>query len=364
MHRSLLAAVGILAFAAACSDPTTGPSAVALDPRLIAGHSDDVGAIQVTLASGATTDFCGNTAANTWSIVPLSCVGAVDAAISNVNPGWVATIPGSSAVWVSKETYGDRYLLPSASYTYLATFTVDAGTTDPVLNVQVASDNGVTVYLNNCLIGQTAVNQDIFNDVQTYSETNPSCFNIGGVNYIYFVAENTRVPDPNTGLPTLVGQPCPDRPSGTNVPGGTAYDQDPGYDAILCNNPTGLLYAATVSWVVPAPFEGCSPGYWKNHNFPEGYSKNQLFSSVFEDAFPNLTLQQVLELNGGGLNALGRQTVSAYFNALTLNYEYTPQEVIDMFNAAYASGNYNTLKALFESKTDVDGRLCGNPTGR
>lgn len=116
---------------------------------------------------------------------------------------------------------------------------------------------------------------------------------------------------------------------------------------------------------------GCSPGYWKNHNFPAGYSKTQLFSqtsfggSTFENAFPGKTLQQVLELGGGGLNALGRQTVSAYFNALTINtFEKTAKQVIDGFNGVFPGTNYDTLKNEYEALTDINGRTCPNPTGK
>lgn len=118
---------------------------------------------------------------------------------------------------------------------------------------------------------------------------------------------------------------------------------------------------------------GCSPGYWKNHNFPAGYSKNQLFSatsfggSTFENAFPGKTLQQVLSQGGGGLTALGRQTVSAYFNAVVYGtFEKTPKQVIDAFNAAAPSDKsaMTALQNQFESLTDVNGRSCTNPTGK
>src|SRR3990167_8974581 len=56
--------------------------------------------------------------------------------------------------------------------------------------------------------------------------------------------------------------------------------------------------------------EGCSPGYWKQSQYfsewPSPYTSDTLFSSVFEDAFPGKTLLQVLELNDGGLDSLGR----------------------------------------------------------
>ena len=107
--------------------------------------------------------------------------------------------------------------------------------------------------------------------------------------------------------------------------------------------------------------QGCSPGYWKNHStWPAGYSPNTLFSAVFENAFPGKTMQQVLATGGGGLNALGRQTVGAFLNAkaLGVNYDLTAQSVIDQFNAVFPGGNYDSVKNTFEALTDVNGRIC------
>ncbi|MBC8086336.1 MAG: hypothetical protein H7Z40_03665 [Phycisphaerae bacterium] len=137
-----------------------------------------------------------------------------------------------------------------------------------------------------------------------------------------------------------------------------------------------IVSVAPIAYEPPPPVAntlGCSPGYWKNHNFPAGYSKSQLFSSTsiggstFENAFPGMTLQQVLSQGGGGLAALGRQTVSAYFNAVVYaTFEKTPKQVIDAFNTA-APSNKSAMSALqgeFEALTDVNGRTCTNPTGK
>jgi hypothetical protein len=109
--------------------------------------------------------------------------------------------------------------------------------------------------------------------------------------------------------------------------------------------------------------QGCSPGYWKNHNaWPAPYTKNTLFSDVFENAFPGKTLQQVISTGGGGLNALGRQTVSALLNAASpgVSFELSPTTVISRFNAAFPGTNaqYDVLKNSFEALTDVNGRIC------
>jgi hypothetical protein len=107
--------------------------------------------------------------------------------------------------------------------------------------------------------------------------------------------------------------------------------------------------------------QGCSPGYWKTHSaWPAPYTPGTLFSAVFENAFPGKTLQQVLALQGGGLNALGRQTVSALLNAQAndVNYELSPLDVITQFNAVFPGADYTTLKNSFEALTDINGRIC------
>lgn len=363
--RSLAVVGSMLAFAA-CSDPVSPATEVAI-PRLTAGPTPDVGPVVLSYKSGVdATEYCSQTAANTFSTAVGSCAASIVAPITTVNPGWTAVLAGAS--WISATASGDRYLSNPASYTYRKQFNVPSNVVSPVLNLEMAADNGVTVYLNGVQIGATSVGQNIFASTIKFSAS--TGFNIGGTNDLVFVVENTRVPANGTNTPKPVGQACDPRPHAKNTANtGIYYDEDPGYDAVLCNNPTGMLYAVTVSWDQPVVQQGgfgCSPGYWKNHNFPAGYSKNQLFSSIFEDAFPGMTLQQVLSQGGGGIKALGRHTVSAYFNAVALGvkYELTPQQVVDKFNAVNPNGNINGLSDEFEGLEDVNGRSCTNPTGK
>ena len=112
--------------------------------------------------------------------------------------------------------------------------------------------------------------------------------------------------------------------------------------------------------------EGCTPGFWKQPQhfgfWPAPYTPSTQFSAVFENAFPGKTLLQVLSLQGGGLNALGRHTVAALLNAASanVNYNLTPQQVIDMFNAVFPGGDYETLKNLFEQYNSQNCPI-GNP---
>lgn len=99
----------------------------------------------------------------------------------------------------------------------------------------------------------------------------------------------------------------------------------------------------------PQGGQGCTPGYWKqSHHFDSwtGYSPTQAFGSVFANAFPGKTLAQVAALGGGGINALGRHSVAALLNASSagVSFDLTTQQVIDGFNAAYASGNRRLIE--------------------
>ena len=94
--------------------------------------------------------------------------------------------------------------------------------------------------------------------------------------------------------------------------------------------------------------QGCTPGYWKqDQHFTNwvGYTPDQLFSSVFEDAFPGMSLVEVAAQGGGGLKALGRHVVAALLNASSgaVDYGMTTTEVIDAFNAVFP-GDYESLK--------------------
>jgi len=100
---------------------------------------------------------------------------------------------------------------------------------------------------------------------------------------------------------------------------------------------------------------GCTPGYWKqDHHFDDWtspYDPTDPFSDHFEDAFPGLTMVQVLNNGGGGLDALGRHTVASLLNAANpeVSFDLTVQEVIDAFNNVYpgSDDDYESLKDQF-----------------
>jgi hypothetical protein len=104
----------------------------------------------------------------------------------------------------------------------------------------------------------------------------------------------------------------------------------------------------------PPGNEGCTPGFWKNH--PEDwdvYVPEQLVGSVFSAApasVANLTLLQGLQNGGGQEQALTRHAIAALLAAANDEVEYplTVQQVIDMVNAAFASGDFEPTKDLLD----------------
>jgi hypothetical protein len=100
----------------------------------------------------------------------------------------------------------------------------------------------------------------------------------------------------------------------------------------------------------PSGGEGCTPGYWKQSqhfdSWPAPYTPSTPFSDVFEDAFPGMTLLDVLGAGGGGLTALGRHTVAALLNggSSAVNYDLGSGSVIESFNNVYPGGDYERLK--------------------
>ena len=116
----------------------------------------------------------------------------------------------------------------------------------------------------------------------------------------------------------------------------------------------GTVIVYTTRVAPPPGGEGCTPGYWKQEqhfdSYPAGYASDDLFDTYFANAFDGMTLAEVAALGGGGLNALGRHAVAALLNAASsgVDYDLTVQQVIDAFDAAYASGDYDDQKDIFE----------------
>jgi hypothetical protein len=127
----------------------------------------------------------------------------------------------------------------------------------------------------------------------------------------------------------------------------------------------GVVGVATVSASKKKGSEGCTPGYWKQaqhfDSWTAPYDPTDLFSATvgtradastttFEDAFPGMTLLQVLEQSGGGLAALGRHTVAALLNTASADVDYahtTTGFIVDEFNSVFPNGDYEGLKNIY-----------------
>jgi hypothetical protein len=127
--------------------------------------------------------------------------------------------------------------------------------------------------------------------------------------------------------------------------------------------------------ILTNPFQGCTPGFWKNHLTawdstsdktvstlitslvpPYGYDptltnfNNQLFFQVIglptgpdQGLGLTLTLVQALNLGGGDFQALARHGAAALLSSASVKYTYTTSQVLAGLNAAFKSGNSNLV---------------------
>ena len=149
--------------------------------------------------------------------------------------------------------------------------------------------------------------------------------------------------------------------------------------------PFAMALALVLAWAIPAAAcerepVGCTPGYWKqtHHfgNWTAPFDPADPFSDHFENAFPGMTLLDVLKQGGGGQKALGRHLVAALLNAAyfesTPQYLYNvplwvgdtitvPGEVVHVFNDLFPGTRreYTTLKNRLAAANET-----GCPLGR
>ncbi len=89
--------------------------------------------------------------------------------------------------------------------------------------------------------------------------------------------------------------------------------------------------------------EGCTPGFWKNHLSAWAatpYDPGDDFDTTFGvDLFdPDITLEQAVNLGGGGVNKLARHGVAALLSAAHpgVDYPFTVAQVIALVQAGDA----------------------------
>jgi hypothetical protein len=111
----------------------------------------------------------------------------------------------------------------------------------------------------------------------------------------------------------------------------------------------------------PPGEEGCTPGFWKNHlDAWVGFSPGDSFATVFGVALPgqpaDLTLEQALDLGGGGVEALARHAVAALLNAAhpEVDYPFTEAEIIALVQGAIGgTQDVETVKNMFEAANEL-----------
>ncbi|MGV3589655.1 MAG: T9SS type A sorting domain-containing protein, partial [Adhaeribacter sp.] len=160
-------------------------------------------------------------------------------------------------------------------------------------------------------------------------------------------------------------------------------------------NPINGCYTDVTAVVTPAvncvAFEGCTLGYWKNHTdrwctnyitvpnyatYPTSTKQIKIspttkYGDVFAQApaeLKNLTLLQVLNLGGGGIYNLARQSVAALLNICHPEVDYnsaypTTLSLINAVNAAFKAGGTapGTLASKLDTYNNAGCPLGGTP---
>lgn len=110
---------------------------------------------------------------------------------------------------------------------------------------------------------------------------------------------------------------------------------------------------------IPQGGDGCTPGYWKQpHHFdswPQPPYPYTSFETVFgvdidinskvDDGNGDVSFIEALNAKGGKVNMAARHAAAAYLNAASggVSYDLSTQAVIDIFQSALSSKNYNTV---------------------
>ena len=131
---------------------------------------------------------------------------------------------------------------------------------------------------------------------------------------------------------------------------------------------TGLVAAGTGNAWTTNPTEGCTPGYWKNHEEAwVTYTPTQTVDSVFTGADPSLgsaTLLEALSFQGGD-DLVGKQeillraAVAALLNSTSgIDYGVKPKALINAVNSRLASGNEKKIVNFAKKLDDRNNLGC------
>ncbi|MBA2662766.1 MAG: hypothetical protein H0U74_10755 [Bradymonadaceae bacterium] len=116
-------------------------------------------------------------------------------------------------------------------------------------------------------------------------------------------------------------------------------------------------------------FQGCTPGYWKNHlSAWQGFTPSQTLNSVFMVpgalGLGGNSLLDALNYGGGpgavgGARILLRAAVASLLNAAHsgVNYPLTTAQIISQVNAALATGNRSAMLALATQLDNINNQF-------
>jgi hypothetical protein len=107
-------------------------------------------------------------------------------------------------------------------------------------------------------------------------------------------------------------------------------------------------------------FEGCTPGFWRNVTRPSERAWGMTGYERTDVVFGDKSLQQHLNTTGGLLDQLNFHTAAALLNASHpgIDYPYTKAEILALYDAAIASGDYEPLKDLFDAANNLGSDVC------
>jgi hypothetical protein len=157
-----------------------------------------------------------------------------------------------------------------------------------------------------------------------------------------------------------------------------ATDPDPVCNTVRVNyNPQGfpnnIRDEATACVPRPEKGEGCTPGFWKQTQHFDSwvdFEPTDSFEDVFgvdvtlraggQNTIDDPTLLDALNATGGGVNALARHAVAALLNASNpdVDFDLTPQQVIDLVQEAIESGDPAQIQEAQEQLAELNEQGC------
>jgi hypothetical protein len=209
------------------------------------------------------------------TFAPLAGCGTAFSLQSNLvnsyNPGWSTNLAGSE--WIGPNATSNEYRTAPGTYVFQTTFSIPAGATSPVLNLTLLSDNAVAVYLNGTKVEQQVI-QDCptggpcnWNQTFVISDATGAHFNIGGTNTISILLVDTpnggtaansyacvKTPQPNGWRGFVFTAPFAEPTSPNHIVANWTATMTA---TTGCENPAGLDFHGTVSWVAPPPPQIC-----------------------------------------------------------------------------------------------------------